>query len=81
MKEKTDTYYVYALIDPRTSQPFYIGKGKTGTSRHKRHFYESVTTTENIHKFYKIQFLLSGGYEVPVKIICGGLSERIPSTG
>ena len=23
-------YYVYALIDPRTSLPFYIGKGKGG---------------------------------------------------
>lgn len=32
------TYYVYALIDPRSNQPFYIGKG-TGT-RAQSHLYD-----------------------------------------
>ena len=30
-------YYVYALIDPRTKTPFYIGKGKDGRiHRHEK---------------------------------------------
>lgn len=36
------SFYVYALIDPRNNQPFYIGKGsgKQGFRRIKSHFYK-----------------------------------------
>lgn len=27
---RSEMYYVYLLIDPRTEQPFYVGKGKAG---------------------------------------------------
>lgn len=32
-------FYVYALIDPKTNKPFYIGKGKD--DRIKQHFSEA----------------------------------------
>lgn len=60
-------YYVYALIDPRTSQPFYIGKGKG--NRYKAHLTETKDTTINIKKFNKIQSIRSCGLEPLVDII------------
>lgn len=68
-------YYVYALIDPRTTLPFYIGKGKEGTNRHKRHMYETEQNTENKHKFFKIQHFKKRGYDIPVKVLSKGLTE------
>jgi len=62
-------YYIYALIDVRSNLPFYIGKGKLSNKRHLDHFNESIETTTNRHKFYKIQLLTSLGLEIPVKIL------------
>ena len=46
-------YYVYALIDPRNNQFFYIGKGQ-GT-RDKSHLKETIRTKKrNTNKFLKI---------------------------
>lgn len=68
-------FYVYGLIDPRTDEPFYIGKGKAGSNRHRRHFYETEYNTENKHKFYKIQWLKQHGYDIPVHVFVSDLSE------
>ena len=62
-------YYIYALLDNRTNLPFYIGKGKTENKRHLDHFKETLETTDNRHKFYKIQFLKEQGYDIPVTIL------------
>lgn len=62
-------YYVYALIDIRSNLPFYIGKGKKGSNRHLHHFNESVESTSNRFKFYKINYLKSCGYDIPVLIL------------
>jgi len=62
-------YYIYALIDPRTNLPFYIGKGLKKNERHLDHFNESIDKTSNRHKFYKIKYLKSTGLEVPVQIL------------
>lgn len=60
-------YYVYVLIDPRTSQPFYVGKGKG--NRYKAHLNETKETTINVKKFNKIQSIRSCGLEPLVEII------------
>ena len=62
-------YYIYALIDIRTGLPFYVGKGKKGSDRHNDHFKESVVTSSNKHKTFKIQFLIEAGYNIPVVIL------------
>lgn len=66
---ETAMYYIYALIDNRTNLPFYIGKGKVENQRHLDHFKETVETTDNRHKFFKIQYLKEQGYDVPVSIL------------
>jgi hypothetical protein len=66
---ETAMYYIYALLDNRTNLPFYIGKGKIENQRHLDHFKETVGTTDNRHKFYKIQYLKEQGYEVPISIL------------
>lgn len=62
-------YYIYALIDKRTNLPFYIGKGKIENQRHLDHFKETIDSTDNRHKFFKIKYLKEQGYEIPVSIL------------
>ena len=69
-------YYVYLLMDPRTDQPFYVGKGKEGSNRHTHHFHETETTTINKHKFYKIRYLISTGHQIPTVVVKDGLTEE-----
>jgi len=66
---ETVMYYIYAMIDIRTNLPFYIGKGKIKNQRHLDHFKETLETTDNRHKFFKIQSLKEQGYEIPVSIL------------
>ena len=62
-------YYVYALIDPRSDLPFYIGKGKKKNNRHRDHFKESKKSNSNNHKIYKIDYIKSLNLDIPVKIL------------
>lgn len=62
-------YYVYALIDPRSNLPFYIGKGKKENDRHRDHFNESKKNNSNNHKIYKINYIKSLNLDIPVKIL------------
>ena len=62
-------YYIYALVDPRTNQPFYVGKGLKSNQRHLDHFNESLSTTSNRHKFFKIQALQREGLDVLIQIL------------
>lgn len=47
----TDDFYCYMLIDPSTSQPFYIGKGKR--DRFKKHVYP-CNARNNTYKLRKL---------------------------
>jgi hypothetical protein len=61
-------YYIYHYVDPRTMLPFYVGKGKD--NRCYDHLTENEDTTENKHKFYRIQFLLNNSMSpIIVKVI------------
>ena len=62
----SNIYYVYALIDPITDLPFYIGKGKN--NRCYSHLKETQSNTDNIFKFRKIQSIISNGRQVIDKI-------------
>lgn len=67
-------YYVYFLIDPRTDQPFYVGKGKK--DRAKSHLKETQETTINIRKYNKIQSILKEGLEPKIIYYAVDLSEQ-----
>lgn len=69
-------YYIYALIDPRTNLPFYIGKGKMGSNRHMDHFKESVDNTDNRHKVIRIRYLIDHGYTVEVRVLVEDIMDE-----
>jgi len=54
-------FYVYLYIDPRTNLPFYVGKGTK--DRKFYHLEETIESTINKRKFYRIQSLRKIGLE------------------
>lgn len=92
MSEERGEYYVYALIDPRDNQIFYIGKGKD--ARHLEHYKEyknlvnkgyiiQINDTDdylfggnNSGKLNRIHQIIKSGNKLKYKFICKGLSEK-----
>lgn len=70
---ENNRYYVYALIDPRTALPFYIGKGTK--NRAYLHLTHNKVMRENRKKHHYIKGLRNKGLEPEVKIIQQGLTE------
>lgn len=67
-------YYVYALIDPASGQPFYIGKGiNDRVFDHIACALDSVTEND---KYAKIQEIQGNGLKVTHLIIRHGMNER-----
>lgn len=71
-KEKIQ-YYVYGLIDPRTKQPFYIGKGKG--NRVFQHILGAIKGEPNSDKIDTINDIRTSGHAVQHVIIRHGLTE------
>lgn len=71
---RSNNYYVYALIDPRDNQIFYIGKGKG--RRIKAHNREKSHKVNNITKFLKIEEIKRKGLKIKEQVLFTGLSEN-----
>lgn len=71
-KEMT-TYYVYALIDPRNNQPFYIGKGSN--TRAQTHLY-NMSGVRNQFKENKIAAIRSEGLEPIIEYLVQDIADE-----
>lgn len=68
-------YYVYALVDPRNDETFYVGKGKGDRAYHhmRRH---SLVAGYNSAKCARILQIIEDGCLVRVLRLADGLTER-----
>ncbi len=69
-------YYVYALVDPRTNQPFYIGKGKrykSGNERAEVHL--TPAHKANRFKRARIDEIRTDGIEPKIEYIERNMDE------
>ncbi len=66
-------YYVYLLVDPRTSRIFYVGKGQD--ERVLAHFKDAVTKEDQNKKLNMIREIKQSGHEVKYYIARHGMSE------
>lgn len=67
-------YYVYALIDPRTEKPFYVGKGKA--NRVFAHARDALEQTDATDKLDTIRDIINAGQRVDYVIVQHGLNEE-----
>ncbi|WP_242084204.1 GIY-YIG nuclease family protein [Aestuariivivens sediminis] len=72
--EQNKIYYIYALIDPRDNEIFYIGKGKG--DRYLQHFKEKNKRVKNPGKHYKIEEIEEEGFTVKTEILFSDLDEK-----
>ena len=70
---KKNEYYVYALIDPRNSQYFYIGKGKG--KRYLSHL-KTNKWDFNITKLEKIKEIQKSGFDIKIEILFPNIDEE-----
>jgi hypothetical protein len=69
-------YYVYALIDPRTDEVFYVGKGRGNrVYQHARHAKKVTGESAEELKLGRIQAIHAVAMDVKVEIIRHGLDE------
>lgn len=63
-------YYVYLYIDPRTDQPFYIGKGKGNRA------FSHLNEVKESDKVQLIKEIRDSGYEPKIELLKYGLTEK-----
>ncbi|MDA0686941.1 MAG: GIY-YIG nuclease family protein, partial [Bacteroidetes bacterium] len=66
-------YYVYALIDPRNDEIFYIGKGNG--NRIFNHVESAISSYDSSRKLNRIREILKSNLEVKHIILRHGLTE------
>jgi len=67
-------HYVYVLIDPNTSEVFYVGKG--AGNRIFAHVNEAIEMPRESDKLRRIRDIKTGGQEVKYEILRHGLTEK-----
>lgn len=67
-------FYVYLLIDPKTDEPFYVGKGKG--NRIYNHVQCALENDITNNKYDEIRKILSNGNQVKHLIVRHGLTEK-----
>jgi hypothetical protein len=73
IKEDISMYYIYEYVDPRNNLPFYIGKGSG--QRKFGHLKETLESTDNKKKYFKIQKIKSLGMIPIINIIVDGIKD------
>jgi hypothetical protein len=68
------TYYIYALIDPRTHQPFYIGKGCG--ARAQSHL-NNTDRSDNKYKESKIRSIRQDGLEPIIEYLLTDIGDEL----
>ncbi len=68
------SYYVYALIDPRDSKPFYVGKGLG--NRVFNHAQAAIETPISTDKLDKVREIIAAEQTVKHVILRHGLDEK-----
>lgn len=71
MSKEDNSYYVYELVDPRTQEPFYIGKGKAD----RMHYHLKFVDDYNPSKQKKIAEIRQSGNEPIARKIYTNLSN------
>lgn len=73
--------YVYALVDPRDKQIFYVGKGKNDrVLKHAKGVKSTETDEDDTEKIALIKEILAEGKEVEYYILRHGLTEEMAFT-
>ena len=68
-------YYVYILIDPRSNETFYIGKGQG--NRIFSHLQCAIKFPNESDKIKTIKEIMNAGYRVQHYILRHGLTENV----
>jgi hypothetical protein len=72
--EEKIMYYIYEYVDPRNNLPFYIGKGSRG--RKFNHLKETLESTDNRKKYFKIQKIKSLGMHPIINVIIDNITDE-----
>jgi hypothetical protein len=72
--DRVGLYYIYALIDPRSQLPYYIGKGKG--KRALTHFIEGYKESENKKKDAYTKGLRNKGIEPTVEFLISNITDE-----
>ena len=73
LQDYENMYYVYALVDPGSNAPFYIGKGK---GRRVKTLFWETPETRNQHKENKIAAIRAGGFEPEIHYIAENIIDE-----